>query len=125
MVSVSSSALDSLRRGFAGELLTPGAAGYDDARSLWNGDIDRRPALIACCRGVIDVINSVKFARTHELLVAVRVGAHNVPVALLGIVNQDLRLRRQRWPRGAPCFAGARSSSQSDSDILIAVRPHV
>ena len=54
-----------------------------------------------------------------------RVVAHNVPVALLGIVNQDLRLRRQRWPRGAPCFAGARSSSQSDNDILIAVRPHV
>ena len=43
-----------------------------------NGKIDRRPALIASCRGVADVINSVKFARKHELLVAVRGGGHNV-----------------------------------------------
>jgi len=43
-----------------------------------NGMIDRRPALIASCRGVADVINSVKFARKHELLVAVRGGGHNV-----------------------------------------------
>jgi len=43
-----------------------------------NGMIDRRPALIASCREVADVINSVKFARKHELLVAVRGGGHNV-----------------------------------------------
>ena len=43
-----------------------------------NGMIDGRPALIASCRGVADVINSVKFARKHELLVAVRGGGHNV-----------------------------------------------
>src|SRR5207302_5481532 len=59
-------------------LLGPGDDGYDDARKIWNGMIDRRPALIASCRGVVDVINSVNFARTHELLVAVRGGAHNV-----------------------------------------------
>ena len=47
MVSLSGSAVDSLRKSFGGELLVPGDAGYDEARSLWNGDIDRRPALIA------------------------------------------------------------------------------
>jgi hypothetical protein len=59
-------------------LLGPGDAGYDDARRIWNGMIDRRPALIVRCHGVADVINSVNFARTNELLVAVRGGGHNV-----------------------------------------------
>jgi hypothetical protein len=62
-----------------GPLFRPGEAGYEDARKIWNNSIiDRRPALIACCQGVVDVINSVKFARAHELLVAVRGGGHNV-----------------------------------------------
>ena len=55
-----------------------GDGGYDDARKVWNGMIDRRPALIARCAGVADVINSINFARTHRLLVAVRGGGHNV-----------------------------------------------
>jgi len=61
-----------------GRLLHPGEGGYDDARKVSNGMIDRRPALIARCAGVADVINSVNFARTHRLLVAVRGGGHNV-----------------------------------------------
>src|SRR5207248_4624294 len=61
-----------------GPLLCPDDAGYDDARRIWNGMIDRRPALIARCRGVAVIINSVNFVRTHELLVAVRGGGHNV-----------------------------------------------
>jgi hypothetical protein len=71
-------AVDEFKASLRGPLLRPGDAGYDDARKIWNGMIDRRPALIASCRGVVDVINSVSFARTHELLVAVRGGAHNV-----------------------------------------------
>ncbi len=59
-------------------LIVPENALYDDARRVWNGMIDRRPALIARCRGVADVIRSVRFAREHELLVAVRGGGHNV-----------------------------------------------
>lgn len=57
-------AIDEFKASLQGPLLRPGEAGYDDARKIWNGMIDRRPALIACCRGVVDVINSVKFART-------------------------------------------------------------
>src|ERR1700747_1708523 len=61
-----------------GPLLQPGEAGYDEARRVWNGMIDRRPALIARCAGVADVIAAVRFARTHELLVSVRGGGHNI-----------------------------------------------
>jgi hypothetical protein len=61
-----------------GALLCPGDAGYDEARTIWNAMIDKRPALIARCAGVADVINAVNFARTHDLLVAVRGGGHNM-----------------------------------------------
>src|SRR5437879_5621599 len=60
-----------------GPLLRPGGAGYHEARTIWNGMIDRRPALIARCAGVADVIHCVNFARAHTLLVAVRGGGHN------------------------------------------------
>ena len=61
-----------------GPLLQPGDAGYDDARIVWNGMIDRRPALIARCAGVADVIQAVNFARNNHLLVSVRGGGHNI-----------------------------------------------
>ena len=62
-----------------GPLLSPGDTGYGEARKVWNGMIDRRPALIARCAGVADVIAAVKFARTHQVLVSVRGGGHNAP----------------------------------------------
>ena len=61
-----------------GELLEPGSAAYDAARVVWNGMIDRRPALIARCRNAADVIASVNHARAHGLVIAVRSGGHNV-----------------------------------------------
>jgi FAD/FMN-containing dehydrogenase len=61
-----------------GTLLRAGDAGYDEARTLWNAMIDKHPALIVRCAGVADVISAVNFARTHDLLVAVRGGGHNV-----------------------------------------------
>jgi FAD/FMN-containing dehydrogenase len=61
-----------------GELLRPGDVEYEEARLLWNGVIDKRPALIARCAGVGDVIDSVNFARENDLLLAVRGGGHNV-----------------------------------------------
>jgi FAD/FMN-containing dehydrogenase len=66
------------RGSLGGELLCPTDAGYDTARRVWNGMIDKRPALIARCTGVADVRQAVTFARTHQLLVAVRGGSHNV-----------------------------------------------
>jgi hypothetical protein len=61
-----------------GALLRPGEAGYEDARRIWNGMIDKQPALIARCAGVADVIHCVTFARDHSLLVSVRGGGHNI-----------------------------------------------
>ena len=63
---------------FSGKLLLPGEAGYDDARRIHNGLIDKRPALIARCLGTADVVDALKFARTRGLGVAVRGGGHNV-----------------------------------------------
>jgi FAD/FMN-containing dehydrogenase len=61
-----------------GELVLPGDPVYDAGRRVWNGMIDRRPAMIAWCADAGDVIKSVDFARTHGLLAAVRGGGHNV-----------------------------------------------
>lgn len=70
--------IEDLRTHFVGELIQPDDSTYDDSRRIWNGQIDRRPAVIARCRGVADVIAAVRFAREHELLVAIRGGGHAV-----------------------------------------------
>ena len=63
--------------GLRGGVLRPGSPGYDDARRVWNGMIDRHPGLIARCRDAADVRRAGEFARTHQLLVAVRGGDHD------------------------------------------------
>ena len=63
---------------FGGELLQDGDPGYDEARRVFNAAIDRRPALIAGCSGVADVIAALGFAREHGLPVSVRGGGHSV-----------------------------------------------
>jgi hypothetical protein len=72
------SAVREFRGSLRGALLLPGEEGYEPARRVWNGMIDRRPALIARCAGAADVISAVSFARAHDLLVAVRGGGHSV-----------------------------------------------
>lgn len=63
---------------FQGDLLSPGDAGYDEARQIWNAMIDRKPALIARCRSPEDVVQAVKWARNEKLLVSIRGGGHNI-----------------------------------------------
>ena len=70
-------AIDALQSSLRGELLGPGDAGYDAARKVHNGMIDRHPRLIARCRDVADVIAAVAFAREMELPLAIRSGGHN------------------------------------------------
>src|SRR6185369_5971026 len=70
--------IQSLKSKFNGEILEPSDAGYDRARQIWNASIDKHPRLIARCSGVADVIAAVDFARTNELLTAIRGGGHNV-----------------------------------------------
>jgi len=67
-----------LKASLRGELFQPGEEGYDAARTMYNAMIDRHPALIVRCAGVSDVITAVQFARSRNLLVAIRGGGHNV-----------------------------------------------
>ncbi|HYM69702.1 MAG TPA: FAD-binding oxidoreductase [bacterium] len=76
--SVGEAALQELRGHLRGDVVGPGDSAYDAARSVWNGMIDKRPAAIARCKGVADVLAAVRFARAHDLLTAVRGGGHNV-----------------------------------------------
>lgn len=68
----------SLVPGFAGPVLRPGDDGYEAARRVWNGAIDRRPAYIARCHTAADVSAALRFARGRDLVVAVRAGGHGV-----------------------------------------------
>ena len=61
-----------------GNVVLPGSAGYDEARKVWNGAIDKRPAMIAYCAGAEDVARAVAFARSRDICIAVRSGGHNV-----------------------------------------------
>jgi FAD/FMN-containing dehydrogenase len=70
--------VEALREQLSGELLGPNDKGYDEARTIWNATIDRRPALIARCTSTSDVQRAVGFARRHQLLLAVRGGGHNI-----------------------------------------------
>ncbi len=71
-------ALQEMRTSLRGQLLLPNEPGYEDARKVFNAMIDRRPAVIVQCAGVADVIAAVKFARSHDVEVAVRSTGHNV-----------------------------------------------
>jgi FAD/FMN-containing dehydrogenase len=78
MATVKGSALSGLRDRFKGQLIGPDDPAYEQARVVWNGMADRRPALVARCTSVQDVIAAIRFARDQDLLIAVRGGGHSV-----------------------------------------------
>ena len=75
---ITTAQIEAFRALLRGEVLDPSSPSYDATRVVWNGMIDRRPALIARCRNAADVAASVSFARDHGLAIAVRSGGHNV-----------------------------------------------
>jgi FAD/FMN-containing dehydrogenase len=92
-------AVDELEQNLHGPLLRPDSDGYDAARQIFNGVHDKRPGLIAHCSGTADVIDAVKFARNHGLLVSIRGGGHNVAGTALndgGLVIDLSGIRRVR-----------------------------
>ena len=91
--------VEAFRRRLTGTLVRPGEHGYDAARAVWNGMIDRRPALIAYCANRADVIEAVALARTTGILTAVRSGGHNVAGSSLcegGLVIADPSAARDK-----------------------------
>src|SRR5262245_58832999 len=97
--ALSDEVIQSFKGRLRGDLITPGDAGYDGARKVYNGMIDKRPALIACCANVADVIASVTFARETGLTLAVRGGGHSsagLSVCDDGLVIDLARMRGVR-----------------------------
>lgn len=92
-------AVEQFKASLRGELLQPNDPGYDEARSIWNGMIDRRPALIAQCLGVPDVVNCVNFAREQGLPLSIKGGGHNIAGLALcdDALMVDLSLMRGVW----------------------------
>jgi hypothetical protein len=118
-------AVRELGRTFRGELVSPGDGTYERHRRVWNGSIDRYPALIARCAGVADVIDAIRFARRTGLAVAVRSGGHSFPglsvcddglvidLSLMKGVRVDLadRTVRHRRASGSGSWTGRRRPS--------------
>jgi FAD/FMN-containing dehydrogenase len=84
------SALSPLERSFSGRLLLPGDDGYETARRVHNGMIDRRPSIIACCSRTTDVVDALDFAIQQDLEIAVRGGGHNV--AGRAVINDGMMI---------------------------------
>ena len=107
---------------FDGHVLTPGARGYDSARSVWNGMIDHRPKLIVRCASVSDVVTAVRTARERTMDIGVRCGGHNIAglavpdgglmidLTMMGGVSVDPVTRRARVQGGALLGALDRAS---------------
>ena len=117
-IALKRSAVSDLRARLRGDLLQPGEAGYDQARRIWNGSFDRKPALIARCAGAADVIQAVTFARAHDLVVAVRGGGHSlsgqsvcegglmIDLARMRSIHVDPHARTARQLPGVGCAEG-------------------
>src|SRR3954447_20218387 len=78
MTQTTSSSIEDLRTAMNGPVIGPGDPDYDDARTVWNAEIDRRPTMIARCLGAADVSAAIVFATEHALEIAVRGGAHSI-----------------------------------------------
>ena len=76
MLQISEDKLEALQQSLRGQLCLPGETGYDEACSLWNAMIDRRPGMVIRCAGAADVMLAVNFARAQELLLAWRWPQH-------------------------------------------------
>jgi FAD/FMN-containing dehydrogenase len=78
MTTPDNEALDALRQTIRGRVAVAGSDDYEQARTLWNGMIDRHPAVVVRCAGASDVLTAIRFARENDLALAVRGGGHNI-----------------------------------------------
>src|SRR5678815_4194339 len=98
-ITLQEETVQKFKESLRGELIRTGDSGYDDARSIWNAMIDRRPALIASCLGVADVVTCVNFAREHGLILSIKGGGHNISGLAVceGGLMLDLSRMRGVW----------------------------
>jgi FAD/FMN-containing dehydrogenase len=103
--------IDALKGRTRGPLVRPGDPGYDEARSVWNAMIDRRPALIARCLGVTDVVACVNAAREHNIPLSIKGGGHNIAGLAVcdGGLMLDMSLMRGVWVDPAERVARAQA----------------
>jgi FAD/FMN-containing dehydrogenase len=94
--------IEGLSSGLRGELLAPDSEGFDEARTLWNAMIDRRPGLIVECAGAADVVRSVRFAGKHGLLVTVCGAGHNIAGSAVSEGGLMISLRKMKSVRVDP-----------------------
>jgi FAD/FMN-containing dehydrogenase len=113
-------ALDAFGASLRGTLIEPGDASYDEARGVWNGMIDRRPAAIAQCAGTADVIHAVNFAREHGVPVSVRGGGHNVAGSAIVDGGLVIDLSKMRAVRVDP----ARGTVRAEGGVTIGDLDH-
>lgn len=98
-IDLTMDAVESLKKGLQGPMILPGEDGYDQARRVWNAMIDRRPAFVVRCLGVADVKMCLQFARSHNLLLSIKGGGHNIAglATVDGAVMLDMSLMRGVW----------------------------
>jgi FAD/FMN-containing dehydrogenase len=99
VATLSEDDIQALRLKLRGPVLTPKDQGYEDSRTVWNAMIDKRPALVARCLGVADVVASVQFARERDLLICIKGGGHNIAGLAVadGALMLDMSLMRGVW----------------------------
>ncbi|MEU0074448.1 FAD-binding oxidoreductase [Streptomyces sp. NPDC006332] len=123
--SKAGAALTALREDLVGDVFTPEDLGYEDARTVFNAMIDRRPAVIAQCVDETDVVRSLRFARSLDLPVAVRGGGHSVAGMALGDGAVVVDLRHMRAVTVDPAAEAVRvAGGATMSDLDRATQPH-
>jgi FAD/FMN-containing dehydrogenase len=124
-LSKAGAALTALREDLAGDVFAPDDVGYDEARAVYNGMIDRRPAVIAQCVDEADVVRSVRFARELDLPVAVRGGGHSVAGMALNDGGVVVDLRHMRAATVDPAAEAVRvGGGATMSDLDRATQPY-
>ena len=96
-VTVPPDDLAAFKSGLRGAVCLPDEAGYDEARTIWNAMIDRKPALAVRCAGAADVMSAVALARKHRLMVTVRGGGHNIAGSAVSDGSMLIDLSPMRW----------------------------
>ncbi|HEY3903903.1 MAG TPA: FAD-binding oxidoreductase [Streptosporangiaceae bacterium] len=121
--------IESLRGRFAGQVIEPGSSGYEQARTVWNAMVDKRPGLILTCTSTADVVTAVNVAREFGLAPSVRCGGHNVAgkalsdggltIDLAGLRDVTVDAERQLAHAGGGCRLGDLDAATGPLGLIV------